>query len=72
MVMRIVDKKAGEFMIVTIASAVHVQLASTLEGHDQSDLVPLLCMTLAEEATESKGGHFAKLKWFSIAKITIL
>ena len=28
--------------------------------------------TLAEEATESKGGHFAKLKWFSIAKITIL
>ena len=27
---------------------------------------------LAEEATESKGGHFAKLKWFSIAKITIL
>ena len=39
--MRIVDKKAGEFMIVTIASAVrvHVQLASTLEGHDQSNLV---------------------------------
>ena len=28
--------------------------------------------SLAEEATESKGGHFAKLKWFSIAKITIL
>ena len=27
---------------------------------------------LAEEATESKGGHFAKMKWFSIAKLTIL
>ena len=23
-------------------------------------------MTLAEEATESKGDHLAKLKWFSI------
>ena len=31
----------------------------------------MLC-TLAEETTESKGGHFAKLKWFSIAKITFL
>ena len=29
-------------------------------------------LALAEEATESKEGHFAKLKWFSIAKITIL
>ena len=45
MVTRIVDKKAGEFVIVTIASAVHVQLAFTLEGHDQSDLVLVLCMT---------------------------
>ena len=27
---------------------------------------------LTEEATESKGGHFAKLKWFSIVKITFL
>ena len=36
---RIVDKKAGEFMIVTIASAVHVQLASTLEDHDQSTAI---------------------------------
>ena len=26
----------------------------------------------AEEATESKGGHFTELKWFSIAKITFL
>ena len=25
--------------------------------------------SVAEEATESKRGHFAKLKWFSIAKI---
>ena len=33
-------------------------------------LVPI--HPLAEETTESKGGHFAKLKWFSIAKITIL
>ena len=32
----------------------------------------IYCITLAEETTESKGGHFAKLKWFSIAKITIL
>ena len=31
MEMQIVDKKAGEFMIVTIASAIHVQLASTWE-----------------------------------------
>ena len=32
------------------------------------------CWPLAEEATESKGGRFAKLKWFwiSIAKITFL
>ena len=29
-------------------------------------------MSLAEEATKSKGGHFAKPKWFSIAKITFL
>ena len=29
-------------------------------------------LSLPEEATESKGGHFAKLKSFSIAKITIL
>ena len=35
-------------------------------------LPPLLHNLLAEEATESKGGHFAKLKWSSIAKITIL
>ena len=35
-------------------------------------IVLLFCHALAEEATESKGGHFAKLKWFSIAKITIL
>ena len=29
---------------------------------------------MAEEANKSKGGggHFAKLKWFSIAKITFL
>ena len=25
-----------------------------------------------EEATQSKGNHFAKLKWVSIAKITFL
>ena len=31
MVMQIIDKKAGESMIVTIASAVHVKLASTWE-----------------------------------------
>ena len=28
--------------------------------------------SLVEEATENKGGHFAKVKWFSIAKITFL
>ena len=27
--------------------------------------------TLAEEATESKGGHFAKLKRFSLQKLQI-
>ena len=26
-------------------------------------------MALAEEATESKGGHFAKLKWFLLQKL---
>ena len=31
MVMRIVDKKAGKFMIVTTAAAVHVQLAPRWE-----------------------------------------
>ena len=36
-------------------------------------LTSLVCYSaLAEEATKSKGGHFAKLKWFSIAKITFL
>ena len=29
-------------------------------------------LTLVEEATENKGGHFDKLKCFCIAKITIL
>ena len=33
---------------------------------------PWASITLVEEAIESKGGHFAKLKWFSIVKITIL
>ena len=27
---------------------------------------------LVEEATESKRGHFAKIKWFSVGKITFL
>ena len=29
-------------------------------------------LALAGEATESKGGHFAKLKWFSIVKNSFL
>ena len=31
-----------------------------------------MCPVYFMEDTESKGGHFAKLKWFSIAKITFL
>ena len=43
------------------------RVAAWIGGHTNQ-----IMQSLAEEATESKGGHFAKLKWFSIAKITFL
>ena len=56
-------------LLVCIMTAIH---KSSMSNDGMYGCVCVKLQSLAEEATESKGGHFAKLKLFSIAKITIL